>query len=501
MAISIIERPYDINWSRNPIRYKLKTDKDVTTPGFYIQVNILFSKLNANTFNQIVTLSLLPDSTGICSLDISNILNGMLDYDIPQVMPAITPCINQVGNFRVQYREVSQELPNLDWTQDMTMAVIKGGISYEQWRGPNFFSNYMLTAKPFLTWQKSGFLCDTKQPLFLHFIQMYVANGQMKCNYKIHYTDGTEDISKVILFGNDTPSPQYGIWSIPAGISQMGLDIINPDKMIQWYEMSVEDSTGILAMPYRFNLDYRPFYDSFYFNFFNSLGGIDSIRIRGEWEQTQARTFDQVETEDAEYYLNANQIRAKAYQENVQETISYKGNAGFIDNVDVLDAYRELMLSSKIMQLQQDRWMFLIITPDKTSFAFNKQALRSLAVEWQYTFSNRNYTPNNIVMGNIPVCPVPLNLRNTGHDGYIYHFTFDTSPQQQSFIVEWSGGTRPVSGWISGSVFFDWEVYSNINVNTFDIDFSNVNKAKIRVTANCGTSNSGYSNVLSIAAP
>lgn len=498
MAITIIERPYGIAWSRNQIRFGFQTDTPVSTPGLFIQVSIYFS-FDTTNWTQVVTLSLLPDSLGACYADISRILDGMLSNFLPTVNGGVEAAAGNVGNYYIQYREITDANPAPAWSSDVNLKVIKGGLSYEQWRGSNFFTSYMVNNKAFLTWQKSGFLTDTEQTNFLFFLQIADSSGQINATFKIHYTDNTEDSSKVLAIGDGSVYPRYSLWSIPTGIAQNSLDAVKPTGMIQWYEVTVTDNSGVLAGPYRYNPDYRQFYNLFYFNFINSLGGIDSIRILGQWEQEQDRSFDEVEMIDNDYFSNTNNLPARSGQVNIVEQISYKGNAGFIHDVDVLDAYRELFLSSKVFQIFDAKWMFVVITPNKTSFAFNKQGLRHLPVEWQYSFKNRNYTPMSVVMGELAVCPVPGNLRVTGNDGYIYHFTFDTSPGQQSYIVEWEGYVKPNPP-VAGSTF-GWEIQQSITTNTFDIDMTTIQSATIRVKAICANSSSLYSNEVTVSPP
>src|SRR5699024_4464860 len=149
----------------------------------------------------------------------------------------------------------------------------------------------------------------------------------------------------------------------------------------------------------------------------------------------------------------------------------YKGNAGFTEDMQALDRYRELMLSEKVMQRLFNKWIYMSVLQKKTPFAFKqREGIPNLPIEWQYNFNNRNYKPFDISITNPEVapeiCPVPTNLRNTGHEGDVYHFSFDTAAGQQSYIVETSFASTNDN---NQTVTYPYSVKKVITENTFDL--------------------------------
>lgn len=501
MAITIIERPYEVNWSKNPVRYTLQTDTDLDTAGLYIQVAVYFSKFNANVFSEAVVLSLFPDKAGVCHVDISNILNGLIDYFIPTVDGSPEQAANQNGNFYLQYREVTDASPSQAYSQDVTRSVIKGGLSYEKWRGANYFTSYLATAKSFLTWQKSGFICNTQQPLYLYFLQLAASAGQITAKFTLHYTDGT-DTDKTVNVGDGSTTPKYSLWCIPTGVAQNGLESVTAAKTIYWYEVSVSDNSGLLVAAYRYYPDYRFFDRIFEFNFINSLGGIDAIRILGQWEQEQERKYDAIERYNETYFLNDNRIDPRISQGNASEKISYKGNAGFIEDPAVLDAYRDLMLSSRVMQLMDSRWLFVLMTADKTSLLFKKrEGLYNLAVEWRYSFDNRNYTPMAAAIGGIMACAVPTNFHLVSSDATSFTVGWTPVAGNVNFIIELEGTKHTIDppGPVQPSTYpVSWYIDGSTGGNTYTIAKGMWVDMHARMKAVCAASSSNYTNTLTL---
>ncbi len=53
MAITIQERPYEISWSKNQIRYILQTGTHIATEGLAIEVRLMFRSFGEPVFEQV----------------------------------------------------------------------------------------------------------------------------------------------------------------------------------------------------------------------------------------------------------------------------------------------------------------------------------------------------------------------------------------------------------------------------------------------------------------
>lgn len=414
MAIFIIDEPFEVNWSRNQVRYGIHTDTTLDTPGLVLEVKLRYRSRD-DLFRDIVTQSLTPDENGNIFLDVSFILDSLLTYQLPEITNnAVQQIINQSGDFYIDYREItsSNNAPSWISTVDKVRKVIKGGLSYESWSGGNFFTQYIPVEKIFLTWQPTGYLSAASEQLYLHYLSTSAIDDQVTARIKIHFADSSEDNSKIINVGS-AGIAKYDIYCIPAGCDQLQLQQVAPEKIIQWWEIAIYNGSTILAGPYRYVLDYRYYGDEIQFNFFNSLGGIDSIRIRGNWEIQHTRDTAEIERISDAYYYNTNELPAMVDDAVLKERITWKGDAGYMSRIQQ-DRYRELLLSRKRVALIRDRWINARILNKSTSLYNKGEQMTSLPLEWAFSYDNISYTPSNVDFGslNVPAMP-PYNIRIT----------------------------------------------------------------------------------------
>lgn len=162
----------------------------------------------------------------------------------------------------------------------------------------------------------------------------------------------------------------------------------------------------IVCNPQRFYIDYRNVYEYRTLLFFNSLGGIEVIRMIGrqqaksEYERVNASVIQMPESM-ADAVLSAQRITVDAI---ARET--FTGDTGFIAK-DNLERLRDLFLASadrRIYEYKDDRLIPLIITSNSTVWYASDQQLYSLSLEWQYAFDEKNYAPAGL-LNPLSACP------------------------------------------------------------------------------------------------
>lgn len=82
MAIVVNKRPYDRNWSGNPIHYTLYSADAEAEPTNYFEYRVRFKRMDATAYSTIITLPFRPVS-GTAKIDIEGILDGLLEYEMP----------------------------------------------------------------------------------------------------------------------------------------------------------------------------------------------------------------------------------------------------------------------------------------------------------------------------------------------------------------------------------------------------------------------------------
>ncbi len=443
MAASIIERPYEISFSRNPVRYALSTNTALTTAGLKIQVRLNFQKFSGVFFETIITLSLTPDSNGHVYVDFSKILDSLVNYQLPEIgLNTPSEAFDQVAKFYIDYREVTTAAPNPSWTSDSANLryVNKGGLPYQLWQGGNYFINYASDTKPPLTWQKSGRSIGPTENHWLTYLHMGAATTDGKAVVQIVYTDGTYSSLINLLFPGSTV-PKYGIYRIPVGVTQLGLADINPAKTIHYYKVWIQADGVDMKAAYEFYVDYRNNYNSAQFNFFNSLGGFDSVRIRGEIEREARYETEIAETTPEAGYYAENDLPPQQFAAQVLEDVVFKGSVGLTDDHYEIDVLRDFRISKGVYEAKYGRWWTVTLLNGSVNLGSVQDAVKDFPVEWTYGILNENYAPD-INIGPLPTCPVVTDII---YGSSTLSWTGD--PSHVSYIVEikyyYIGGLPP----------------------------------------------------------
>lgn len=402
--IQLLERPYEVCFSRNPVVYRLKTTTALNTPGLKVDTRVFFRKKADNDFVQVIANTLTPDSAGLVEIDYSKVMDSMLDYKLPTVS-AVTAerAFEQVGEFYIEYREITTAAPNPTWTSDNgnVITVVKGGLPIEKWQGPNYFIN----RDGNLTWQKTGRYIGPREKTWMTYLHLGTnnqANMAMKVN--VYFTDGTSMTDAVTVTLPDASVPKYGLYRIPAG-AQLNLKDLDTAKQIHYYTCRIVAGTTNQTVEFRYTIDYRANYSKATLYWFNSLGGFDSVELKGEMGRKVGYDRQYGErTLGGKYYSNN---EAPAMQESIRnlEQMTYQGSIGLMDDEDSFDRYRDLTLSVKVMMLRFNRFIPVVITNSSVDLGSDADPVKDFPIEFTPGFVNENYAPD-IRIGELPACPV-----------------------------------------------------------------------------------------------
>lgn len=438
MATIVYERPAEINWSKNLIRYVLQTDTPFDTPGLAIEVQVLFKRYDDDLFREIYAQPCYPDKDGVVTFYLAHYLSAHLDNQL-QDLDTVAPQIirTQTGKFYIHFREVTKAAPDPEWNTEEAatpLMVIKGGLSYARWQGPNWFINYFATQRPFLTWQLSGKSCAINERMYLYFLMPRPANGQVTMDVKAVFTDGTEN-NAVHAALPGVPA-KYDIYALCTGATELALPALEPAKKLWYYEVSVTDAGGMLAAPFRYNIDWRNTYNTTRFNYVNSLGGIDSCRVLGAIEANSKRNFETASITPATGYVDDNSLAPQEFMHTLSVTQEWKGNLGYLQRKE-MQYLHELFYSKEVLELRFNRWWRVLITSEDVPQPPRQEELPSLPVAWKYGFTDTQFTPDYAPVGNLPTCPVVTNaavtLMTIGFD----KIEWTGDPLHRQYVVEW----------------------------------------------------------------
>jgi hypothetical protein len=418
MSIVINKRPNHYNFTGNPVRYELYSSAAAADPDIYFEIKIRFTPTNNIFFTDSLTIPVYPVS-GKATIDIKDILNSVLSFVVPVYdntdTKKCTAADGQVGLFYIQFREVDPDaaapaFDNSEYPANV-FVIVKGGISYLKFRGDNFWNNYFNGNNPFLTWQQSGRLAAYNEKMWLAFLNTSdlpswsvpeVVGPTLWAGVKVYYTDGT---SSAIQF-HDTENPDKNeITLVPCGAIQWNLNALDPSKKIWYWEVgmyytSAPDGTKtLLNTPFKFYQDNRNDYNDVTLHYRNSLGGFDSVRVRGVIEKNIEYSFSQHDvTVDPEYYAG-DKIAGRTKIAVSKESLIYKGDIGYLGKEEQ-DRLRDMHLLREVWWKRDNKWHPVILLTGNQRLTGTDDQLFSMPLEFMLADGGDNYyTPDAVNLG------------------------------------------------------------------------------------------------------
>lgn len=481
--ITITEQPADLVFSKNPIRYKATTNTSLSTPGLFIRCRIFYNAALRITF------PLSPDSTGAIAIDIRRVIDSLLLFTVPSQTLAVEDLVNQYATCYIELHEITTADPtDADYKTSSTSTVIKGGLAYEIWDRNNYFSSYTNAQKCFLTWYPTG---RSMAPWQYHWLTyLHQANTSLVASVEasINYTDGTSANVSLFAFPGGIATTNK-IYRFPVGAEQTALDAAYPAKKIFNYTIRVLDGATVLAV-YLFKLDYTYDYERVLLHYFGSLGGFDSLRLKGITEPEDSR-----DAEFAEHYTDGFNTSGQVYTRNTMAKLSigetYKSNIGWCDELNTQDLRREIFYSPAPQhRLVNDRWWPVQILNKSVQRGALSAQLREMDIDWAYAFTNENYSPSFV---NIPAITCALSI------SAVIAVVTAPDPTNVGYSLSWVnvGGTpASVDLYVStdGGVTFA-DVPGAVQVDDTHYTYSLGNPTAeahiIRLIPNCSPSNPG----------
>ncbi len=409
MATQITERPHTFNFSENEIRYVFNVN-DPAAAGCAVQVELVYFKEGIAAAQKIISFALTPDADGTVYCHVQNYLKSFLKPQLPDVVADYASAITtQVKRFYIKYRQVTNASANTEWIDDSanTKTVLLGGVERMKFKRNNFFVSYLFDTKAWLTWQPKGSFVYINQP---HYLTLLIADETVKeftVRVRTVFTDGTIDNTSEATFKTSVDTP---LWRIDASVKKWELDTFNTSKNIYYYEINAISGNIILALPHRFYIQYNPVYAYWDFNYFNSLGGMDFVRVAGE-----TLISADVNSEDVEHIIYRDALNTDKPQEqytatNFVKKDVYKGDAGFMQTTRQQEALLELLLSRGIYELTDGRWIKIMNLKKSADLRNTTDKKWSFAIEWSYGYDDSVFTPKAILLGNGQADAIPVTV-------------------------------------------------------------------------------------------
>lgn len=399
----VIQRPHLYCFSKNQILWRFEVDTP-GDPGCMLDVYISVVGLNGIDDNvSTYQTQLKPDNDGICNVYLQDIIDSMIDYEFPDPVGGQVQYGKNLKRVTLKFRRITTADPSPAWNESEyshTRYVVKGGIELLKHDHNNYFKNVHAINKPFATWlPKYCFVGLTdKFWISILFTGITTSTGERVLKVTAEFTNNTTEVISIPIPSVDDV---YGLYHIMAGAGALGINDIAAGRQLWRYSLQVTHPTShliVFSETYMFYIDYRLFYNTQLFSYYNSLGGLDFVRILGDIEDDYQRNF--TETEMFTGSLLPGSPPASAYkQTNITRYNSYKGDTGLRHTPAQVMALQELLCSELIWQQISDRLyqVWLLNKGDKLKKKTDKKW--NLPLEWRYGFVEQVYTPADTDLG------------------------------------------------------------------------------------------------------
>jgi hypothetical protein len=424
--LSLTERPHIISFSKNEIRYVFLLT-DLTRPGLYLQVKLLYGDVGTTPITILQTFDLKPDSVGNVYLYIQQYLDSLLDYVVPSISSRYTTANKQACNFFIHYREITDADQDPDWIETEQSSyyprtAVKGGIEKHKQSRNNFFIHYFPVQKPFLTWLPSGRFVFPDENIFLSFLNQHISTAGYKIRVTAYNTAGTS-VTYILLM------PELNALIVHMKADPATLAIASHlTGSLYYYDVSILNNINqAVANPYRYYIEYRPKYYYYDLLYNNSLSGFDFVRVKGDIDESFDREFEEI---DGGFNLNDWTDKVKMHEtKHAGLTVrrKYKGDVGYQRTKNQQGALVELLVSSEIYHFINNRWVPLLTLQKDQDLGFLSDKKRSFPIEWSLSESNEVYTPVELNFGEGAISPEVI-IGDDGGDGDCIAITFEGSP-------------------------------------------------------------------------
>lgn len=397
MAVYTVQTPYNDNWSKNPVVFKVRTTNTPSSSRL-MGFSVLMQDSTSLLWDEIYTSTQWFDNNKESSIDVADICDSQLEYFVAKpwdkTLIALTDYVvtkKQSGNFRLAFWETDNKAGTTIFSD--TFYVVKGGVAKEQYE-PNAVYNHFFS------------YADNSNPLraLTYHSHIYRQQGMFFISYYIPYGCSATHLRVTI----QQPSPSTVDYAITDGLVQgdlftFFLPVDTLGAAVTGLTFTLRDSGADISQPITFSYINGRYTQSKIFVYVNSLGGTDVVFMPynqlKQAEQSRDTFSRFADNQTVPYVL---QVAGEQFQTNQQEEVTTGIDSGMLSNA-AADAMRGLALSPLRYELDWDtelrgKLAYIPVTvTSKKNVLVNDRNRQPLSQYFEITRAVRNsqYTPGN----------------------------------------------------------------------------------------------------------
>jgi len=425
--ITVTKRPYEYNFTGNPIVYEF-FDNDATADNTLVfQARVKYRIAGTGIFTTLAVHTLSPYQ-GKAQIDISAQLHPYLQHYLPPVNAGAVPYNSPSASmeFYVEFRTISTTDVNTAWNNTEENFIrwgFKGGVHAFRYRGNAFFTQYLTAQKPFFTWQIRNRLAGLTERIYLTWLNLLFNDLSLEANVlsiqfkvRVFYTDQTDASTSYAVYGLKKGNWLY----LPAGIKELGLDTLTLGKSIWYWQCWLEDTSsgglGIVTEKFSFTLDNRNDYNNLQLFYRNSIGGLDTVRIRGVKTTTLDYELTTSQRSAAPDYAESSTPPALLRTDPATEQVRYKADIGYLGKEEQ-DRLRDCLLNREAYMLKYGRFWPLNLIQGGFDLTRSDAMKWNFPIEFTLADSGSEFYTPDIDLGSADpstnVCATAVNITGT----------------------------------------------------------------------------------------
>lgn len=370
--------------------------------GYQVVVKIEIEQpWGTGVWQEVDSAVIYPDSNGVVRFDVSEKLHAQLQYFTPPLtLRTIRECTDQSKRYRIVYYLTNGTVIIVPAATSPVRYAIKGGSS----QYAEFIDNQIANGTQLLTTayhpQTRTDLMHPQEYRFVYFLARTNLSPAGSAFMPVINAIGYDSANNATYTYGNRDFSQWRVFCFPASLGTMFTVAPVKPKFIE-YDMQLLDAEKLTAQ-----VDYRPGYKFIQLLYRNSLGGLDSIMLRGDHEleqQVERQLATLVQFPDR--FIDG-RIKPAITNNRGTETLNRKANTGFVPQWKI-DSLRDLMLSEEVYQVEGTRMLPIVLLTNRSRLYGKEDDLFAMQLEWQMANPSRYYSQPGALA---PACPLPLSF-------------------------------------------------------------------------------------------
>lgn len=348
---------------------------------------------DSGIYSSKLKVALPPDSNGLVTFYLNEAFRDAFTFVPPAVnanqISRLTDRIKRFKNFSGSLQNTEVNPGAL--TPSSANLVLWGGVSKFHFPAIQYFTNYIVANKKFLTWAPREKYVERTQEDYLTFY-CYGNYTTLKVIIKAYYDDATNATATVATLAGTGMTKLY---QVPAGPANTGALLINPAKNLLSYELWLTNQADEVITEVRTYYIEESHPRTRFYMFLNSLGGYEVLRFTGV--QTDKVTFAR---ELIQKFLphNYNPLDGEFSSNQVTHQRQMNIGSGFIKGrlAKEWHEYLEDFISSPIVYDVTDGDRYPIVITSGEHISEDQNYERFIRVEARDAYDNESFTPKVI---------------------------------------------------------------------------------------------------------